>query len=87
MRIKYHREFVKNYRKRIAPNPKLVSQFKKQLQKFIDNPDDPILKDHKLIGKKNEYRAFSITGDTRVVYKRVAGEIWLYNIGSHNQVY
>ncbi|MDO8619438.1 MAG: type II toxin-antitoxin system mRNA interferase toxin, RelE/StbE family [Candidatus Daviesbacteria bacterium] len=87
MQIKYHREFAKNYKKRIAQNLKLVNQFQKQLEKFIQDPNNPILKDHKLIGKKSEFRAFSITGDIRVVYKIVDEEIWLYDIGSHNQVY
>ncbi len=87
MQIKYHKEFVKNYKKRIIPYPKLVSQFKKQLTKFIQNTTDPALKDHKLIGKKFGFRAFSITGDIRVVYKLEDDEIWLYDIGSHNQVY
>lgn len=87
MRIKYHREFAKNYKKRIAQTPKLVNQFQKQLEKFIHDPNNQILKDHKLVGAKSEFRAFAITGDIRVVYKIVDEEIWLYDIGSHNQVY
>lgn len=87
MRVKYHREFVKSYKKRIASNPKLVSQFQKQLQKFLDDKSNHTLKDHKLVGEKLEFRAFSITGDIRVVYKIVEDEVWLYDIGSHNQVY
>lgn len=87
MQIKYHREFLKNYKRRIAPNPKLATQFKKQLEKFSTNSKDPLLKDHKLVGEKLEFRAFSITGDIRVVYKIVGDELWLYDIGSHNQVY
>lgn len=87
MQIKYHKEFAKNYKKRIVQNQKLVNQFQKKLEKFILNPNNPILKDHKLVGKKSDYRAFSIAGDIRVVYKIVGEEIWLYDIGSHNQVY
>lgn len=87
MTIKYHREFSKNYKKRIALNPKLEFQFQNQLTKFIQNPNDPILRDHKLVGKKHELRAFSVTGNIRVVYKIVGEEVWLYDVGSHNQVY
>ncbi|MBI3486516.1 type II toxin-antitoxin system YafQ family toxin [Candidatus Daviesbacteria bacterium] len=47
----------------------------------------PTLKDHKLIGKKFGFRAFSVTGDIRVVYKLINSDVWLYDIGSHNQVY
>ena len=87
MKVKYHKDFLKNYKKRIKPYPKLVTQFTKQLNKFIENPKEISLRDHKLIGKMKSFRAFSITGDIRVVYLIVNDEIWLYDIGSHNQVY
>ncbi len=87
MKIKYHKEFSKYYNRRIAHNPKLVSQFQKKLTKFMQNPKDPTLRDHKLVGEKNDFRSFSITGDIRIVYKIVDDEIWLYDFGSHNQVY
>lgn len=87
MQIKYHRDFAKNYQKRIASNPKLIQQFKTRLTKFIENPQDPTLRDHKLIGEKSEFRSFSVAGDIRVVYQIIEDEIWLYDIGSHNQVY
>ena len=87
MKIKYHKEFAKNYRKRINSNPKLVSKFQAKLAQFVTNPTNPTLKDHKLIGKLSNYRAFSVTGDVRVVYRIVNNELWLYNIGTHPQVY
>ena len=87
MQIKYHKEFSKNYQKRIGSNPKLVSKFQTKLKQFIDNPTSPGLKDHKLIGKLSSYRAFSVTGDIRVVYRIVNNELWLYDIGTHLQVY
>lgn len=87
MKIQYHKEFLKSYKKRIAPYPKLELQFKKQLDKLIKNPNDPSLRDHKLIGKKKSFRSFSVTGDIRVIYVIVYSNIWLYDVGSHNQVY
>lgn len=87
MKIQYHREFLKNYKKRIAPYPKLEKQFKNQLEKFIKDPREASLKDHRLVGKKKDFRAFSISGDIRVVYLVSDDCIWLYDIGSHNQVY
>ena len=87
MQIKFHGEFIKHYNKRVASNSKLVTQFKNRLELFIENSRKPILKDHQLRGKRSEYRAFSITGDIRAVYKIVDDELWLYDIGTHNQVY
>ncbi len=87
MKIQYHREFIKSYKKRVTPHPKLEKQFKIQLGKLLKNPKEPSLRDHKLLGKKKNFRAFSVTGDIRVVYIIVDNNIWLYDIGSHNQVY
>ena len=87
MKIQYHREFLKSYKKRVAPYPKLEKQFKLQLEKLLKDSNDPSLRDHKLIGKRKNFRSFSVTGDIRVIYVIVDNNIWLYDIGSHSQVY
>lgn len=87
MRIHYHKNFIKSYKKRISTNSSLASKFKERLDLFIKDQANPILKDHALKGKKFSYRAFSITGDIRVIYEKVDGDILLCDIGSHNQVY
>lgn len=87
MRIKAHKKFTKNYQTRIAQAPKLVSKFQTKLKQFIADPQSPILNDHKLVGKLSSYRAFSVTGDIRIVYRIVGNELWLHDIGTHNQVY
>jgi len=47
-----------------------------------------LLKDHPLTGKKQGLRAFSITGDVRIVYHFVSDDfVEFLDIGSHNQVY
>lgn len=87
MKIQYHREFLKSYKKRIAPYPKLEKQFQAQLEKLLKDSKDPSLRDHKLIGERKNFRSFSVTGDIRVVYIIVENSIWLFDIGSHNQIY
>ncbi|MBL7159679.1 type II toxin-antitoxin system mRNA interferase toxin, RelE/StbE family [Candidatus Microgenomates bacterium] len=87
MRIKYNRRFQKNYRKRIQPYSNLNQQFKSRFKLFLKNSSHPLLKDHKLSGKLKEYRAFSVSGDIRLVYKRLNDSLLLYDIGAHNQVY
>lgn len=86
-KILYHKNFIKNYRKRIFPKKELVEEFQKRLEIFIKDPKNLSLKDHKLLGKKRAFRAFSITGDIRVVYKNVEEGVLLFDVGSHNQVY
>jgi addiction module RelE/StbE family toxin len=87
MIIVRHRIFVRNYRKRILPDKKLVKRFEQRLKLFVVNQKEIVLKDHALIGAGKGFRSFSITGDIRVIYRKVGDVIELYDVGSHNQVY
>lgn len=87
MTIKYHRTFKKHFRARIAPNPQLAVRFEERLLMKLQTPNNPLLYDHQLKGKKASYRAFAVTGDIRVVYKIDNNVLLLYDIGTHNQVY
>ncbi|PIZ64242.1 type II toxin-antitoxin system mRNA interferase toxin, RelE/StbE family [Candidatus Roizmanbacteria bacterium CG_4_9_14_0_2_um_filter_39_13] len=87
MKIKLHKVFVKHFDKRIKPNSNLLNQFQLRLQTFMSDTSHPILHDHKLSGQKQNYRAFSITGDIRVVYIIKGNTAHFLDIGSHNQVY
>lgn len=87
MKIEYHRQFLKHFKKRIAPHPKLVVKFEEKLQLRLIKSKDVGLKDHRLLGSKSEFRSFSVTGDIRVVYKIEGNTLRLYDIGTHNQLY
>ena len=88
MKIKHNRFFEKNFRKRIKNNKPLCDKYKQRISLFINNPNNPILKNHRLIGKMGNLKSFSITGDIRVIYKEINNDcILLINVGSHNQVY
>ncbi|MBI4157747.1 type II toxin-antitoxin system mRNA interferase toxin, RelE/StbE family [Candidatus Woesebacteria bacterium] len=87
MRLARHKIFNKHFKARILPKRNLAERFEKRLNLFLENPQNPLLKDHRLIGKMRDYRAFWVTGDVRVVYKIEAEEVELYDIGTHNQVY
>ena len=55
---------------------------------FLDNPTYPLLNDHALKGDQSGRRSFSITGDIRVIYRKMdESTVLLLDIGSHNQVY
>ncbi len=87
MTISRHKQFQRNYKKRILPFPDLDKRFESRFKLFLQNPNHPELKDHKLLGKLIGLRSFSVTGDIRVVYRQTRSSIELYDIGSHNQVY
>lgn len=84
--VRRHRTFTKHYAERIAPNPKLVRQFEHRFAQFLLG-ERALLKDHALTGHLSGDRAFSVTGDIRVIYAETEHEYILYDIGSHNQVY
>lgn len=87
MRVARHRQFRHHFKKRIAPNPKLIKQFEARLKLFLKDRKNPVLKDHRLVGKQKNFRAFSITGDVRVIYRVQGRVVRFYDVGTHNQVY
>tara|TARA_Y100000031_G_C7996770_1_gene281753 strand:+ start:335 stop:601 length:267 start_codon:yes stop_codon:yes gene_type:complete len=88
MKVEFHKQFKKSYKKRIAPNLKLTNRFKERLELFLKNPNHPTLQNHDLVGKKLTLKAFSVTGDIRVVYALLKEDEALFlDIGTHNQVY
>ena len=88
MKIERHTTFKKSFKKRIAPNKKLVNRMSQRIKLFLVDPKNPILRDHKLKGGKITARSFSVTGDIRIVYKRFSSNhVVFLDIGTHNQVY
>ena len=88
MKILTSSQFVKNYKKRIKPNPRLKNRFQERIKLFEQDKTNPILRDHQLKGNKMSFRSFSITGDIRVIYSQQnENAILLIDIGTHAQVY
>jgi len=44
--IKYHRQFLKGYSKRVKGNKKLEVKFKERLSLLLRNPEDKMLRIH-----------------------------------------
>lgn len=88
MRINLYGRYEKSYKARIASDKKLVLQTKVRITLFKADRKNPILKDHGLTGTKRKLRAFSVSGDIRIVYMPISDtEVIFIDIGSHNQVY
>lgn len=88
MRIERHSTFKKSFKKRILPNKKLVKKTEERIRLFLKNPQNQILRDHGLMGTKRKTRSFSISGDIRIVYRRISKDHVIFlDIGTHNQVY
>lgn len=85
--IRYHRVFEKRYAQRIARDKKLSAAYDKRYLLFVSGERGYPLDDHMLTGTKKGLRAFSISGDLRVVYRETETYYEFIDIGSHNQVY
>lgn len=57
------------------------------LRRFAADPQDPLLRTHKLKGQLSAYWAFSVADDLRVVFRWRDEEAFLVALGSHDEVY
>ena len=85
MRIFFHRNFKKKYRK--IPE-KIRQRFKERITVFGKDPFDPVLGSHALAGKFQGYRSIDITGNIRAIYKSLDEDIVEFAlIGTHHELY
>ncbi|OGY18050.1 MAG: hypothetical protein A2784_05050 [Candidatus Chisholmbacteria bacterium RIFCSPHIGHO2_01_FULL_48_12] len=88
MEIRYHAKFLKHYRQRIQRSVGLRQRLEDRVESFTKDPGDEGLQDHPLKGKKLGLRAFSVTGDVRIVYRWIGKNVVQFlDVGGHNQVY
>ncbi len=86
MKIRYHKSFEKSFKK--LPQI-LKNKTKKAIKSFASNPRNPKLKNHALKGKMQGKRAFSVTGDVRIIFEEYENYtlVLMLDVGRHNQVY
>ncbi len=86
MNLSFHKRFDKRYEKLTT---KLQTKVDEAIEHFVIDPFDPSLKNHALTGKMLGKRAFSVTGDYRVVFEEFDHYtlVLLLDVGTHNQVY
>jgi mRNA-degrading endonuclease YafQ of YafQ-DinJ toxin-antitoxin module len=64
-----------------------ASMVRAALRRFAADPRDPLLRAHKLKGELADYWALSVDDDLRILFRWGAGEPFLVNLGSHDEVY
>jgi len=85
MRIIFHKQFKKKYKKLSESDKR---HFKDRRNMFLENPFHPLLKNHALSGEYSNYRSINITADLRVIYEPIDSETALFlNIGTHSELY
>jgi len=80
----------KLFEKQFKKLPKnLQAKALQKIEIFSKTPMDKSLKNHALQGKLKGLRAFSVTGDVRIIFQEVDGYVIVLfiAIGSHSQLY
>ena len=87
MKVEATNSFLKIFKKRFSHKSNIQKRFDERVRLFVVGTKHPLLQDHELSGKLQGHRAFSITGNIRVVYFIHKGIAYFVDIGTHNQVY
>jgi len=85
MKILFHRNFNRSYKK--LPS-RAKERFKERLLLFANNPFDPLLNNHNLHGKWQDYRSINISGEVRAIYKNInKTEVEFVLLDTHGNLY
>lgn len=85
MRIRFHKNFEKQYKKLKEGQKKRVQE---RLVLFLENPFNSVLGNHPLKGKYKGYRSINVAGDLRAVYKFINGQECIFvTIDTHSNLY
>jgi len=85
MTIRFSKRFVKQLAALLASVQRAAYV---RIDVMANNPDDPILRRHRLAGRLRHLWSIDITGDVRVLYEIVGDELIVYQmIGTHSQLY
>ena len=80
--------FKGSYKKLIKNNIDIKIKFKEKLELLQENIYHPFLKTHKLGGKLQDYMAFSVDYNIRVLFQLIdTNTVLLIDIGSHDVIY
>jgi len=78
-------KFKKNLKKL---NHAIQDKVEFRLGLFVGDEFDEILNNHALHGRYDGYRSINITGNIRLIYRKVDSQNYiLYDIGTHPQLY
>jgi mRNA-degrading endonuclease YafQ of YafQ-DinJ toxin-antitoxin module len=84
LRLSASSRFLRRAKKLKEPQ---ASMLRSALRRFAADPQDPLLRTHKLKGELDAYWAFSVDDDLRVLFRWEGDVAFLVHLGSHDEVY
>lgn len=84
--------FINALKRVLRKRPELKPEIEETLRSLVENPFAPHLKTHKLKGKLSGVWACSVRFNFRIIFdfiksKKEEGDIFLIEIGTHDEVY
>ncbi len=80
--------FHKNFKKQTKKLKALKTKIEQRLFLFMEDPFNPILNNHPLIGKYKGYRSINITADYRAVYESINDDLAFFiTLDKHSNLY
>ncbi len=87
MKIYFDKQSFRKYQKLGNKNHILKVKIKKALQLLEKDPVHPSLRLHKLSGKRKTAWSISVTMDLRIIFQFKGKDIFIIDIGKHDEVY
>ena len=84
MRVVASSRFLRRARKLKPPRDALL---RAALRRFAADPQDPLLRTHRLKGDLDDYWACGVDDDLRVLFRWDGDVCFLVALGSHDEVY
>jgi mRNA-degrading endonuclease YafQ of YafQ-DinJ toxin-antitoxin module len=84
LRLATSSRFIRRAKKLKEPQASLL---RAAFRRFAVDPQDPLLRTHKLKAELSAYWAFSADDDLRVLFRWDGDEAFLVSLGSHDEVY
>jgi mRNA-degrading endonuclease YafQ of YafQ-DinJ toxin-antitoxin module len=84
VRIRASSRFLRRARKLRPPRDEML---RAALRRFAQDPQDRLLRTHKLKGELEGYWAFSVDEDLRVLFRWAGDVCFLVAIGTHDEIY
>jgi addiction module RelE/StbE family toxin len=84
VQIKASSRFLRKAKKLKEPHATMIRAV---LRRLVVNPRDPVLRTHRLKGDLDGYWACTVDDDLRLLFRWKKDELFLVNLGSHDQAY
>lgn len=84
MKVVASAHFLRRARKLKAPRDELL---RAALRRFGADPQDPLLRTHKLKGDLADYWSFSVDDNLRVLFRWDGDACFLVALGTHDEIY